>query len=107
MPSLQFKRCFVPRILDGSKAQTLRARLGGGFAIGRMLSIMNGYRPDALVGRATIASVDAVLLSDLTEHDARLDGFATLTDLHAAIALTYPGRDRLVAVRWRDFTPAR
>jgi hypothetical protein len=107
MPSLQFKRCFVPSILDGSKTQTLRPRVRGDFSPGRSLSLLNGYHARALIGRATIVDALPVRLADLTEEQAAVDGFASRAALLEAIDATYPGVDEFIAVRWRDLIPAR
>ena len=107
MPALQFKRCFVPAILDGTKTQTLRPRIRGDFSPGRTLSLFNGYRTDALIGRAIIIDAVPVLLVDITAEQAQLDGFASREALLEAIAATYPDVTTFVAIRWRDFIPAR
>jgi len=42
------------------------------------------------VGHIVIEKVEEVRLEDLTEADALADGFATLQELHAALAELYP-----------------
>lgn len=107
MPALQLKRRFVEPVLSGRKRQTLRATLPGGCLAGARLTLLNGYRPGALVGHATIDGVDRVSVADLTAEDAMADGFAHLKDLHAELAQTYPAVRELWRVTWRDFSPAR
>lgn len=107
MPVLQFKRHFVPSILDGSKTQTLRPHVRGDFSPGRTLSLLNGYHANALIGRATIVDAAPVRLADMTDEQARIDGFVSRAALVDAINEAYPGVDEFIAVRWRDFTPAR
>lgn len=107
MPLLQFRGVYVPLILDGRKTQTIRAKLGGGFVAGRPLRIQNGYSATAHVADATIAAVDEVPIAELTERDAKLDGFPSLDELLAVIASTYPGATRVFRVRWRDLVPAK
>lgn len=107
MPALQFRRVFVPSILDGRKTQTIRATLGGGFTAGRRLRIQNGYTKTSHVGDAVIVDVIEKQIDDLTQQDAELDGFASLDALRVALEATYPGRATLWLVRWRDFSPAR
>lgn len=107
MPSLQFKRRFVPSILSGEKTQTLRPRVRGDFSPGRTLSLLNGYHARSLIGRATIIDAMPVQLADLTDEQARIDGFASRTALVNAINEAYPGVNEFIAVRWRDFIPAR
>lgn len=106
MPALQFTRDLADAIRAGRKSQTLRAKLPGNCRVGNRLTLQNGYnRGSNLVGHAVIASVDQVRSIDLTLDDARLDGFATLADLHTRlVAMRAP--DVLWRVRWRDFSPA-
>lgn len=106
MPILQFRGVYVPLILDGRKTQTIRAKLGGGFAVGRSLRIQNGYSATSHVADATISAVDEVPIAELTERDAKLDGFPSLDELLAVIASTYPGATRVFRVRWRDLVQA-
>lgn len=106
MPILQFRGVYVPLILDGRKTQTIRAKLGGGFAVGRSLRIQNGYSATSHVADATISAVDEVPIAELTARDASLDGFSSLDELLAVIASTYPGAERVFRVRWRDLVPA-
>jgi hypothetical protein len=107
MPALQFKRRFVPAILDGSKTQTLRPRVRGDFSPGRPLTLLNGYRPNALIGRATIVDALPIRLADLTDEQARIDGFTSRIELLEVINMTYPDVVEFIAIRWRDFIPAR
>lgn len=107
MPALQFRRVFVPSILDGRKTQTIRATLGGGFAPGRALRLQNGYTKTSHVGDAVIADVVEKHIDDLTQQDVELDGFASLEALRVELEATYPGRATMWLVRWRNFSPAR
>lgn len=107
MPALQFRREYVDLIRRGVKTQTVRAKLSGGFVVGRRLRLHNGYHSDAHIGDATITEVVLVDVAELTESDARLDGFESLDGLRVALADTYPRARKAYRVRWHDFTPAR
>jgi hypothetical protein len=103
MPALQFTRDLADRIRAGKKSQTLRSKLPGNCVIGARLTLQNGYQPGrCLVGHAVIDHVDLIAISDLTETDAVLGGFETLTDLRHRLRLTN-AHPVLWRIRWRDF----
>lgn len=102
---LQFKHKYVDLILSGAKTQTLRAKPPRGARVGVSLTLRNGYGPRALFARAVVASVDEVRVSDLTESDARLGGFASLTSLLDELATLYRAPEILYRVRWCDLRP--
>jgi len=80
---LLFKKKFLPAIRAGQKRQTLR------FWKWRLMRAgQRSYIPG--VGHIVIEKVEEVRLEDLTEADALADGFATLQELHAALAELYP-----------------
>ena len=108
MPALQFTRDLADAIRAGRKSQTLRAKAPRGCSTGARLTLLNGYRVDALFGYATIASVDQVSRAAITHDDAIRDGFASLAELVARLdAMRVPADAELWRVRWVDFTPAR
>ncbi len=80
---LLFKKKFLEAIRTGEKTQTVR---------------LWKYRPHASRttqlysrhGYIRVHSVDEVELSDLTDEDARLDGFDSADALRAEIAALYP-----------------
>jgi hypothetical protein len=61
------------------------------------------------LGRVRVTSAAAVRSEDLTERDARADGFADLAALRAALDLLYPRRQRegrcLYLVRFELLSP--
>ena len=82
---LLFKKKFLPAIRRGEKTQTIRLwkhrrlRCGG-----------RSYIPGA--GYVRIAAVEKVELEELTDDDARLDGFDTADALREEIRRLYPNR---------------
>jgi len=80
---LLFKKKFLPAIRRGEKTQTIRLwkhrRLRGG---------QRSYIPGA--GYIRVLAVDQVELDELTDADARLDGFDTADALRAEIGRLYP-----------------
>lgn len=79
---LLFKKKFLPGIRDGSKTQTVRL-----WKHRRMRAGQRSYIPGA--GYIRVLGVDAVELTDLTDDDARPDGFASAADLLAEIESLY------------------
>ncbi len=63
MPNIQFKKVFVPLILDKQKTMTLRGFNKQKFEIGGTLYFQNGYRANARFGTAKIISVRKVYFS--------------------------------------------
>lgn len=87
---LLFKKKFLPAIRNGRKTQTIRL-----WKYRRMRPGQRSYIPGA--GYIRVTAVDQVVLDELTDEDARLDGFETAEQLRAEIALLYreqPARDR-------------
>jgi hypothetical protein len=82
---LLFKKKFLPAIRQGEKTQTIRLwkrprlRCGG-----------RSYIPG--VGYIRITAVEGVELDQLTDADARLDGFDTADALREEIRRLYPSR---------------
>ncbi|GAB4132484.1 ASCH domain-containing protein [Thermopirellula anaerolimosa] len=80
---LLFKKKFMDAIRNGTKTQTIRL-----WKWRRMKEGQKSYIPGA--GYIVIDEVAEVRLEDLTDDDARPDGFATAADLRAEIAQLYP-----------------
>ena len=80
---LLFKRRFLPAIREGHKTQTIRL-----WKHRRMKSGQRSYIPG--VGHIRITAVDRIELDQLTDEDAKPDGFDTAEALHAELARLYP-----------------
>ena len=80
---LLFKKRFLQAIRDGQKTQTIRL-----WSCRRMRAGQRSYIPGA--GYIRVTAVDEVRLEELTDADARPDGFETADLLRAEIALLYP-----------------
>ncbi len=80
---LLFKKKFLPAIRQGRKIQTIRL-----WKFRRMKPGQRSYIPGA--GYIRITAVDEVQLDQLTDEDARPDGFDTADQLRAEIARLYP-----------------
>jgi hypothetical protein len=80
---LLFKKKFMDAIRAGQKTQTVRL-----WKYRRMRPGQRSYIPGA--GYIRIQAVDEVELADLTDEDARLDGFDSAEALRAEIAALYP-----------------
>jgi hypothetical protein len=80
---LLFQKQFIAGIRSGSKSQTIRIWPHRKMRVGQ-----RSYIPG--VGYITVTAVDPVELADLTEDDARLDGFESVAALLAEIARLYP-----------------
>jgi hypothetical protein len=80
---LLFKKRFLPAIREGAKTQTIRM-----WKYARMRAGQRSYTPG--VGYIRITAVEPVRLEDLTDEDARRDGFATATALRDELAQLYP-----------------
>lgn len=85
---LLFKKKFLPAIRQGEKTQTIRL-----WNRRYLRSGQRSYIPGA--GAIRILAVEEVQLPDLTDDDARPDGFDTADALRAEIERLYP--DRLAA----------
>jgi hypothetical protein len=81
---LLFKKRFLPAIRCGDKTQTIRI-----WKHRRMKAGQASYIPG--VGHIRIRTVEEVRLEDLTDEDARPDGFATADAMRAEIAELYGG----------------
>jgi hypothetical protein len=80
---LLFKKKFLEAIRGGEKTQTIRL-----WKYCRLRAGQRSYIPGA--GYIRITSIEIVELPDLTEDDAKKDGFDTLADLRAEINRLYP-----------------
>lgn len=81
---LLFKKKFLPAIRSREKTQTIRL-----WSVCRMKAGQRSYIPGA--GYIRVASVDVVELPQLTDEDARPDGFASADALRAELATLYAG----------------
>lgn len=79
---LLFKKKFLSAIRAGHKTQTIRL-----WKHRRMRSGQRSYIPGA--GYIRVTAVDEVVLDELTDEDARADGFETADQLRAEIAQLY------------------
>ena len=80
---LLFKKKFLPAIRSGQKTQTIRL-----WKHRRMRTGQRSYIPG--VGPIRLIAVDRVELAQLTDADARPDGFDSADLLRAEIAQLYP-----------------
>lgn len=80
---LLFKKRFLAAIRSGQKTQTIRL-----WRHRKMRPGQRSYIPGA--GYIRIVAVDEVQLADLTDDDARPDGFHSAKELRAEIAALYP-----------------
>jgi hypothetical protein len=80
---LLFKKKFLAAIRSGQKTQTIRL-----WKHRRMRPGQRSYIPG--VGHIRVTAVDEVDLAQLTDADARPDGFDTADQLRAEIARLYP-----------------
>jgi len=80
---LLFKKKFLAAIRAGEKTQTVRL-----WPFRRMKAGQRSYIPGA--GYIRVTAVDEVPLDELTEEDARLDGFETLAALLTELSSLYP-----------------
>jgi hypothetical protein len=100
---LLFKKKFLDLICRGEKTQTIRIWPHRKMRVGQ-----RSYIPG--VGYIRIVAVDAVKLNDLTDDDARLDGFSNLCDLLDEIQRLYPngltGGQQAYRVRFSLLSPA-
>lgn len=100
---LLFKKKFLPAIRCGEKTQTIRL-----WSFRRMKPGQRSYIPGA--GYIRVLAVDAIELADLTDEDARPDGFPTASALRRELAALYA--DQLAAgqqayrIRFELFSPA-
>jgi hypothetical protein len=85
---LLFKKKFLPAIRSGEKTQTVRL-----WKCCRMRAGQRSYIPGA--GHIRVLAVDPIELDQLTDADARPDGFDTADQLRAEIEQLYP--DQLAA----------
>ncbi|HTU24261.1 MAG TPA: ASCH domain-containing protein [Pirellulales bacterium] len=79
---LLFKKKFLAAIARGEKTQTIRL-----WKYRKMRAGQRSYIPG--VGYISVLSVDEVTLPELTEDDARLDGFDSADALRAEIQNLY------------------
>jgi hypothetical protein len=80
---LLFKKRFLDAIRSGRKTQTIRL-----WRHRKMRAGQRSYIPGA--GYIRIDAVEEVQLADLTDDDARPDGFPSAVELRAEIAALYP-----------------
>ena len=79
---LLFKKKFLPAIRAGEKTQTIRL-----WKHRRMRAGQRSYIPGA--GYIDVLAVDTIALDDLTDDDARPDGFASALELRRELAALY------------------
>ena len=79
---LLFKKKFLPAIRSGQKTQTIRL-----WKHRRMRSGQRSYVPG--VGAILIEAVEPISLDELTDRDAELDGFPSVSTLRQELAELY------------------
>ncbi len=79
---LLFKKKFLPAIRSGEKTQTIRL-----WPFCRMKAGQRSYIPGA--GYIRILAIDTVKLAELTDDDARPDGFASAESLRNELQTIY------------------
>jgi hypothetical protein len=98
---LLFKKKFMAAIRAGEKTQTIRL-----WKVCRMKSGQRSYIPGA--GYIRVMSVEPVELAELTDDDARPDGFASADALREELATLYAGQladgHRAYRIRFQLFT---
>lgn len=102
MKGLTFRGMYVAPILAGTKTSTIRRPRSGLPNAGEQFRLINRYdRPP--FATATAFQVVDVRADELTEDDARTDGFASLAELMAVLdAMAADGPDALPGMRvWR------
>ncbi len=76
MKRLVFKLSYADAILKGEKRSTIRLR--SSYKVGEVVEI---YVGSARIGRAVIRHIDRKRLSEIDDHDARIDGFRDRAEL--------------------------
>ncbi|WGP06131.1 ASCH domain-containing protein [Bacillus subtilis] len=76
-------------IRSGTKQQTIR--IDDPFRLGPADLVFEKEDGDVVSIAASVTAVRSVSRNELTEDDAKLDGFDSLSDLHAALDQHYPG----------------
>lgn len=76
MKRLVFRLSYAENILKGEKRSTIRLR--SSYRVGEIVEI---YVGSARVGRAIIKHIEKKRLSDISDEDARIDGFKDRTEL--------------------------
>ncbi len=76
MKRLVFRLSYAENILKGEKRSTIR--LKSNYRVGEVVDI---YVGTARVGRAVIKHIEKKRLSDLSDEDAKLDGFRDRSEL--------------------------
>jgi hypothetical protein len=87
MKQLMFKARFIPLILDGSKTQTIRTRTR--IRDGDLVQARCRYDQPAF-GILRVTAVNSIKRSELSESDARADGFESLAELQKTLMQLYP-----------------
>lgn len=99
---LLFKKKFLDALRDGTKTQTVRL-----WKVCRFRAGQRSYIPG--VGYIWITAVDPVRLEELTDDDARLDGFpsasALLSEIQALYAEQLAEGHQAYRLRFRRMTP--
>lgn len=76
MKRLVFRLSYAENILKGEKRSTIRLR--SSYRVGEIVEV---YVGSARVGRAIIKHIEKKRLSDISDEDARIDGFKDRTEL--------------------------
>ncbi len=84
---LLFKKEFAPRIVSGSKTSTIRLR--SDLRVGDEVEVIAG---GVRLGTAKIESIEVKKVRELTDEDARTDGFSNREQLVRTLKRLYRGR---------------
>lgn len=96
---LMLKRPFIEKILSGEKAATIR--LGRVEVLSREFYIHSGGK---IVAKALVEGVEYKRVKDLTDADAKVDGFSSVHELKNALKKFYPEikeHDWVTIIRFR------
>ncbi len=99
MRHLEFSRKHGKLILEGKKRATFRRRTTA--KEGDVLYVHAGGK---IIGRAKIRSVELKSVDDITDEDAKMDGFESREELMKEIRNIYGDVDRLYLIKF-DFEP--
>lgn len=99
MAILRFKDLYRDQIIDGSKTQTLRAKIPAGIRVGEQAQAASSYsRPPW--ARLRIDAIEAVALDDIDDRIAQADGFSSAADLLDVLHRLYAGVESFYAIRF-------
>ena len=84
---IYFSKNYKKKLLKGEKTSTIRLGIRKGYKVGDIVDIIVSGKP---VMKARITAIEYVKLKELTEEDAKLDGFHKKSKLVKALKMHYP-----------------